>query len=272
MIMTATTTSKLVFKAVALTYAGVNGNAIAALGGVDFEVRECEFVCLMGPSGSGKTTLLNVAAGFLRPDAGSVLMNGKPVIRPGSDRTVVFQEYALFPWKTVLDNVAFGLKAKGISLVDRREKAKTYLNLVGLSGSESALPGELSGGMRQRVAVARALAAEPEVLLMDEPLGALDAQTRELLQEELNSILESQRKTILMVTHSVDEAIYLGDRIVILGGRPAKVCHICSVPLRRPRTPEMRLESEFFAFKTEVASLLRRLYTPVTQSTGEPTL
>ena len=257
--MRTTVQGKLVFDTVALTYLGANGSTVAALGSVSFEVCECEFVCLMGPSGCGKTTLLNVAAGFLPADAGSVTMNDQPVNGPGSDRTVVFQEYALFPWKTALENVAFGLKAKGVARTEREEKAKAYLRLVGLSGSENALPGELSGGMRQRVALARALAVEPEVLLMDEPLGALDAQTRELLQEELNRVLESQRKTILMVTHSVDEAIYLGDRIVILGPRPAKVAHIRSVPLLRPRCPEMRLSTDFFAIKSEVASRLREL-------------
>lgn len=254
------------FDSVALTYLGANGSTVAALGSVSFDVCEYEFVCLMGPSGSGKTTLLNVAAGFLRADAGSVTMNGQPVNGPGSDRTVVFQEYALFPWKTALANVAFGLKAKGIVRTEREKKAKAYLHLVGLSGSENALPGELSGGMRQRVALARALAVEPEVLLMDEPLGALDAQTRELLQEELNRVLESQCKTILMVTHSVDEAIYLGDRIVILGPPPAKVAHIRSVPLPRPRRPEMRLSTEFLAIKSEVASRLRELYESATTS------
>lgn len=258
--MDTTLQSKLIFDQVALTYSGANGNAVAALDGVSFDVREGEFVCIMGPSGCGKTTLLNVAAGFLRADAGTVTMRGKSIHGPGSDRTVVFQEYALFPWKTALQNVAFGLKAKGITRSAREEKARGYLQLVGLSSSEDSLPGELSGGMRQRVALARALAVEPEVLLMDEPLGALDAQTRELLQEELTGVLESQRKTILMVTHSVEEAVYLGDRIIILSARPAKVAQIRAITLPRPRCPQMRQSAEFFAIKSEVASVLRGLY------------
>lgn len=250
----------LVFDHVTLTYPGTKGEAVAALAGVSFDVCEGEFVCVMGPSGCGKTTLLNVAAGFLCYAAGTVTVHGNPIRGPGSDRTVVFQDYALFPWKTALQNVAFGLKAKGLKRVDREERASACLRLVGLSGSERSLPSELSGGMRQRVALARALAVEPEVLLMDEPLGALDAQTRELLQEELNGVLETQRKTILMVTHSVDEAIYLSDRIVILSARPAKVAEIRTVSLPRPRRPQMRNSPEYISVKSELASLLRSLY------------
>jgi NitT/TauT family transport system ATP-binding protein len=261
--MHSATKGKLVFKDVALTYAGKNGKAVAALGSVSFDVQDGEFVCLMGPSGCGKTTLLNVSAGFLSADAGSVTMEEVPVTAPSSDRPVVFQEYALFPWKTALQNVAFGLKAKRLSAREQREKARGYLRLAGLSASEDALPSELSGGMRQRVALARALAVEPKVLLMDEPLGALDAQTRELLQEELTGILESQHKTILMVTHSVDEAVYLGDRIVILSNRPAKVAHVREVKLPRPRRPELRQSAEYFAVKSEVAAILRSLYDSV---------
>jgi NitT/TauT family transport system ATP-binding protein len=261
--METTSLKTLTFDEVTLTYSGTNGNPVPALGGVSFDVGEGEFVCLMGPSGCGKTTLLNVAAGFLRSDNGAVMIRGRPVHAPGSDRTVVFQEYALFPWKTALQNVEFGIKAKGIPRPEREENALTLLRLVGLAGSENSLPGELSGGMRQRVALARALAVEPEVLLMDEPLGALDAQTRELLQEELTNILESQGKTILMVTHSVDEAVYLGDRIVTLSNRPARVADICAVSLPRPRRPQMRESTEYLAIKSKVSSLLRGLYDSV---------
>lgn len=255
--MTQESKSKLAFTNVEFSYASSNASSVAALAGVTFDIADGEFVCVMGPSGCGKTTLLNVAAGLTYPDSGFVAVNGQPIQGPGSDRTVVFQEYALFPWKTALQNVAFGLKAKGIPTIEREAMAQEYLNLVGLAGSEHRLPSELSGGMCQRVALARALAVKPAVLLMDEPLGALDAQTRELLQEELTGILESQRKTILMITHSVEEAVFLGDRIIVLSQRPAKVIESYTIPLPRPRRPEMRTSSTFHHAKNEVATLLR---------------
>ncbi len=220
-------------------------DGIAALTGVDLEIVRGEFLVLLGPSGCGKSTLLNLIAGFLKPSSGLILHDGAEVAGPDRRRTVVFQEYALFPWMTVQQNVEFGLKAQGMSSERRRAIATRLLTVVRLSGFENRYPHEISGGMKQRAAIARAIAPDPDVLLMDEPFGALDAQTRVLLQEEIARVSAETKKTIVFVTHSIDEAVFLGDRIVVMSSRPGRVREIHPVTLSRPRVAAMRSDSAF---------------------------
>lgn len=221
------------------TFTGQDGAPVHALGGVDLTVRENEFLTVLGPSGCGKTTMLKMIAGLQTWDAGEITVAGRPVRGPGPDRSMVFQNFALLPWATVLDNVAFGLKLKGVGKAERNERARGLIAKVGLAGFESKRPGELSGGMQQRVGIARALAVEPEVLLMDEPFGAVDEQTRRLLQEELLSIWEANRLTVVFITHSMEEAVLLGDRVVLLSARPGRIAEIVDVPLDRPRSSDI---------------------------------
>ena len=197
--------------------------------------RTGEFVCFVGPSGCGKTTLLRVAAGLLSPTSGEVQLNGVRITGPGRERCMVFQEYGLFPWYTALDNVAYGLRLAGMPRAIRRSKAHELLARVGLANYAKHYPGELSGGMRQRVAIARALAVDPEVLLMDEPFGALDAQTRAELQTELLRIWEESTKTTLFITHSIEEAVYLADRVLVMATHPGRVTQEFAIGLERPR-------------------------------------
>jgi NitT/TauT family transport system ATP-binding protein len=221
---------------VSRTFRATAGQETVALADVSLEVRPGEFVCLLGPSGCGKTTLLNMIAGFLPPSTGSVRVNGRQVAGPGPDRGVVFQEYSLFGWLTVRDNVEFGPRMAGVLRADRRRLGERYLALVGLQDVGDKYPFELSGGMKQRVAIARALVTDPRVLLMDEPFAALDAMTRTVLQTELLAIWETERKTIVFVTHNVGEAIYLADRIVVMSARPGRVQEEVAVDLQRPRS------------------------------------
>ena len=211
------------------------GRPVVALDGASFHVSEGEFVCVLGPSGCGKSTLLNLIAGFLRPTSGRVLFGGREVGAPGPDRGVVFQEPTLFPWLTAQQNVEFGLRSRGVPREQRRAKARESLRLVGLDGFADARPHALSAGMRQRVALARVLVLEPRALLMDEPFGALDANSRERLQDELVRIWQAHRKSVLFVTHSVEEAAYLADRVIVLGPPPHGVRKDIPVPLGRPR-------------------------------------
>ena len=211
------------------------GGGMIALQDIDLDVRAGEFVCLLGPSGCGKSTLLNIVAGFIQPTAGQVLANGKAVTVPGPDRAMVFQEYALFPWMTVLDNVAFGLTIKRDS--QARSKAQALLAKLSLEAFGQRFPKDLSGGMRQRVALARALAVDAPMLLMDEPFGALDALTRRSMQQELLRIWAEFRKTVLFVTHGIDESVTLADRVVVLTYRPGTVKKIVELRLPRPRDP-----------------------------------
>lgn len=213
----------------------VDGKTMEVLRDISMSVDEGEFICFIGPSGCGKTTLLRIIAGLEHPSSGSVLLDGAPIKGPGPERGMVFQEYSLFPWRTVLDNVAFGPEIRGVSKEERYRIAREYLKMVGLERFESRYPHELSGGMKQRVAIARALVNNPKALLMDEPFGALDAQTRNVMQSELLRIWEQEKKTIIFVTHSVDEAIYLGDRIVVFSARPGRVKEIIEIDLPRPR-------------------------------------
>jgi len=215
---------------------GENGRVVRALDNVNLFVGENEFVCVVGQSGSGKTTLLNLIAGFEMPTSGRIFFQNREVKGPGTDRGVVFQQPTLFPWLTALENVEFGLRNLGMPLPERTEKAARFLRLVGLETFSCARPHELSVGMQQRVAIARVLAMDPEVLLMDEPFGALDAITREQLQDELLEILALHKKTVVFVTHSVEEAVYLGDRIVVLGRPPGSVRCEMTIPFCRPRS------------------------------------
>ena len=212
-----------------------HGSETSALVDINLQVEEGEFLCLLGPSGCGKSTLLKIIAGLIPATSGRIAINGKPVSGPGPERAVVFQDYALFPWMTVRDNVEFGLEARKLPLAERREVSKRLLKVVGLSDFAERFPHQLSGGMKQRVSIARALAVDPSLLLMDEPFGALDAQTRQSLQDELLRIWREYRKTVVFVTHSIEEAIYLSDRIVVMTARPGRVKQIVMVPEARPR-------------------------------------
>ncbi|WP_336854952.1 ABC transporter ATP-binding protein [Sinomonas albida] len=204
---------------------------LTALDSLTLDVRAGEFLTLVGPSGSGKTTLLDLLAGLTKPTSGQVLVNGRPVTGPGTDRAVVFQQYALFPWRTASQNVSIGLEGTGLNKRERAEKASQYLGLVGLAGFEDRYPHELSGGMKQRVAIARSLAYEPEILLMDEPFAALDAQTREQLQGELLRIWRATGKTIVFITHGIEEAVYLGQRVAVLSARPGRLKAVVDIRL-----------------------------------------
>jgi NitT/TauT family transport system ATP-binding protein len=232
--------------------------SVPALGKVNFTVNEGEFVALLGPSGCGKSSLLRIVAELLRPSAGSVQIQSSGEADGGHPKTaLVFQEYALFPWRTVLDNVAFSLEMRGVPRATRLALAGDVLVRVGLQAFAAAYPHQLSGGMRQRVGIARALAAQPAVLLMDEPFGALDAQTRTVLQEELLRVWEIERKTVLYVTHSIDEAVYLADRVVLLTARPGRVKAQYTVELPRPRNMEMRGWSLYTKLSLDIWNALR---------------
>jgi NitT/TauT family transport system ATP-binding protein len=213
---------------------------------------------LVGPSGCGKSTLIDLLGGLSRPTSGQILLDGEPITGPGLNRGIVFQQYALFPWRTALENVEFGLEAKGVGKAERRDIARAHLDLVGLSGFEGRFPHELSGGMKQRVAIARSLAYDPEVLLMDEPFAALDAQTRESLQAELLRIWEKSGTTILFITHGIDEAVTLGQRIAVMTSRPGRIKCIIDVPADfRKGTEDIRSLPEFGQLRHEIWTLLR---------------
>jgi NitT/TauT family transport system ATP-binding protein len=212
-----------------------HGSETSALVDINLQIEEGEFVCLLGPSGCGKSTLLKIIAGLIPATSGRIAINGRSVSSPGPERAVVFQDYALFPWMSVRDNVEFGLEARKIPAAERREASRGLLKVVGLSDFADRFPHQLSGGMKQRVSIARALAVDPSLLLMDEPFGALDAQTRQLLQDELLRIWREYRKTVVFVTHSIEEAIYLSDRIVVMTARPGRVKQIVMVTEARPR-------------------------------------
>ncbi len=227
-----------------------------AISEVDLDIRSGEFLVLVGPSGCGKSTLLDLLGGLTRPSSGRILVDGVPVSGPGLDRGIVFQQYALFPWRTALGNIEFGLEAKRIPRSERSVRAKSYLDLVGLTGFERRYPHELSGGMKQRVAIARSLAYDPAVLLMDEPFAALDAQTRETLQDELLRIWAKTRKTILFITHSIDEAVYLGQRVAVMTSRPGRIKKIIDVPPAGTASDDPRSDPEFVHYRHLVWELL----------------
>lgn len=225
----------LVLKDLSKSFAGEGKAEVEALSHINLEVSDGEFVSILGPSGCGKTTLLRIIAGLDHATGGTILLDGNKIEGPCPRMAMIFQEYSLYPWRTVINNIAFGLEMKGMEKQKRREMAFQFLELVGLVDFAGSYPYELSGGMRQRVAVARALAIEPQILLMDEPFGALDAQTRNMLQKELLEIWQKTRKTVIFVTHSVDEAVYLSDRVVVLTARPGTIKDMVHIDLPRPR-------------------------------------
>jgi NitT/TauT family transport system ATP-binding protein len=214
-------------------------------------------LAIIGPSGCGKSTFLRIIDGLVPPDSGSVYLAGKQITGPGKGRGMVFQGFDLFPWRTTLKNVEFGLELLGVPKAERVDRSRHFIDLVGLGGFENAYPHQLSGGMQQRVGIARALAVDPEILLMDEPFGSLDVQTRDLLQDELARILERDKKTVLFVTHGIEEAIYLADRILVLSSRPAKIQMTIEVPFPRPRTDEVKAHPDFLAIRQRVWDLLK---------------
>ena len=243
---------KLELKEVSFTYA-----SLPALHDVSFDVEEGEFVSIVGPSGCGKSTLLSVIDGLNPATGGKIVLDGKEVREPGYDRALVFQEPSLLPWRTVMANVTFGLECQNIPKNAAREKARQLISLVGLDGFAEAYPYQLSGGMQQRVNLARALAVDPEILLMDEPFAALDAQTRELMQAELLGVWQRTRKTVLFVTHQIDEAIYLSDRVIVFSGRPGRVADIVAPKLSRPRDLKVKHTREFLTSVERIWSLIQ---------------
>jgi NitT/TauT family transport system ATP-binding protein len=229
-----------------------------ALRGFDLSIEKGEFVTVVGPSGCGKSTLLDLLVGLSKPDEGQILIDGKPIDGPALDRGIVLQGYALFPWRTVRRNVEFGLEIKGVPKKERAELVRHYINLVDLTGFEEHYPYELSGGMQQRVAIARALAYDPEVLLMDEPFAAVDAQTRETMQDEILSIWEKTGKTVVFVTHSIEEAVGLADRVAVMGKSPGRVKEVVRVNLPRPRRiGDVRSTPDFSILSHRVWELLQ---------------
>ena len=228
-----------------------------ALQATDLDVAENDFVTILGPSGCGKSTLLRIVAGLDLQTAGEVLLEGRRIEGPGADRGMVFQSYTLFPWLTVRDNVCFGLRERGLPRAEQLAQADAYLVKVGLRGFENHFPKQLSGGMQQRVAIARALANDPRMLLMDEPFGALDHQTRELMQELLLGIWEAQRKTVLFVTHDIDEAVFMGSRVVVMSARPGRIKLDRVVPLAHPRHYSIKTTPEFAQLKAELTEAVR---------------
>lgn len=258
----AATPTKIAVRGLTIDY---QGNTAAerhrALENVDIDVRSGEFLCVVGPSGCGKSTLIGAIAGFLKPRSGRITLDGRDVRGPGADRGVVFQEYALLPWQTVLANVALGLKIRGVARREREERARHFLRMVSLADAEDKYPHQLSGGMKQRAAVARTLTSEPEVILMDEPFAAIDAQNRLVLQEEVLRLWHKLGLTILFVTHSVEEAVFLGDRIVVMAPAPGRVSAVIDVPIpRQLRTwPNIGSQPEFLRIRDTVLGLVRAL-------------
>jgi NitT/TauT family transport system ATP-binding protein len=233
-----------------------NGARTLALSKVTFEVRKREFISVIGPSGCGKSTLIRILAGLDYPTGGSVMLDARSVQGPGADRGMVFQAYTLFPWLSVTQNVMFGLRMKGMPKPKAERIALEWLDVVGLTQAADKYPGQLSGGMKQRVAIARALANEPRILLMDEPFGALDAQTRCSMQAHLLNIWEKVDLTVLFITHDLEEAVYLSDRIVVLGANPGRIVEIMDVPVVRPRAPSQFLSGHFLAAKQRLEELI----------------
>lgn len=250
---------------VTLVFKSKNRDPVTALDAFNLEIARSEFVSIVGPSGCGKSTFLNMLLGLLRPDSGQLQLDGRTITGPGQERAMVFQEFGLLPWRTVTANVELGLELKGVATAQRTERALELIKLVGLQGFERHYPHELSGGMKQRVGLARALATEPEVLLMDEPFAALDAQTRDLMQSELLQIWERTRKTVLFVTHSIEEAAYLSDRVIVMTARPGRAKQIVNIGLPRPRDYEMRLTPEFNDIKSKIWDVLKEELLPESQ-------
>ena len=240
-----------------LSFRPKNREPVTALNDFKLSVAKGEFVSIVGPSGCGKSTFLNILLGLIKHDSGTLEFNGTPIKGPSQERAMVFQEFGLLPWRTVSANVELGLELKGIASADRAQRAAELIKLVGLNGFEGHYPHELSGGMKQRVGLARALATEPQVLLMDEPFAALDAQTRDLMQTELLQIWERTKKTVLFVTHSIEEAAYLSDRVIVMTARPGRTKEVLQIDLPRPRDYEMRLTPQFNEIKLGIWEVLK---------------
>jgi NitT/TauT family transport system ATP-binding protein len=250
-------TAKLEARDIRLEYVRPRTNSrLVALDGVSLEVLDGEFVSIVGPSGCGKTTFLSVVDGLIAATAGLILVDGEVVTKPGPDRAVVFQDASLLPWRTVLGNVVYGLECIGVRAREAKARAARFIEMVGLAGFEQHYPHELSGGMQQRVNLARALVMDPKILLMDEPFASLDAQTRELMQEELLCIWLQAKKTVLFVTHQIDEAIYLSDRVAVFSGRPGRVKEIIPVGIERPRPLGLKREPRFHAIEDRIWGLI----------------
>jgi NitT/TauT family transport system ATP-binding protein len=253
--------ARIVFDHVSVEFPSASG-PIRVVDDVSFEIGEREFVSIIGPSGCGKTTMMNIAAGFVRPTTGRVLLDGKPVAGPGPDRGVIFQDYGVFPWLTVRQNIAFGLGlAANRALAGEREAiCQRYMGLMGLADFADAWPRTLSGGMRQRLAIARAYAVRPEFLLMDEPFGALDAQTRSAMQDLLLEVLQAEGKTVMLITHSVEEAIYLSSRIVVMTARPTRIREVIEVPFAYPREESLHESPAFGELRSHIRGLVMKEY------------
>jgi NitT/TauT family transport system ATP-binding protein len=243
-------------KEFALSYETIDG-PVEAVTNTHIHVNPGEFVSIVGPSGCGKSTFLNAVAGFLKPTTGTITVDGEPVTRPSAERGMVFQQYSLFPWKTVRENVEFGLKMRGMPRSQRERAARTLLGLAGLDAFEKHYPEKLSGGMKQRVGIVRALATGPKVLLLDEPFGALDAQTRVIMQQILTNMWQRLKISVLFVTHDIDEAIFLSDRVYCMTARPGSIKAEIPIPLERPRQQAMMMSSEFLALRRGLMSLIR---------------
>jgi NitT/TauT family transport system ATP-binding protein len=233
------------------------GTSLLALDRINLEVREGEFVSVVGPSGCGKTTFLSVVDGLIPASGGEILVDGVAVTKPGPDRAVVFQDASLLPWRTVLDNVVYGLECAHVKTREARERARHFIDMVGLNGFEASYPHELSGGMQQRVNLARALVMDPKILLMDEPFAALDAQTRETMQEELLRIWMKAGKTVLFITHQIDEAIFLSDRVIVFSGRPGRVRASVDIDIERPRSLRLKRDPRFHALEDRIWGLIQ---------------
>jgi NitT/TauT family transport system ATP-binding protein len=243
-------------------------NGTLAIRGVNLDIAAGEFLSLLGPSGCGKSTLLRIVAGLDRATTGRVLLDGEAVVRPGPDRGMVFQSYTLFPWLTVADNIAFGLRERGVSEVERRQIAEEWCIRVGLSGFERHYPRQLSGGMQQRTAIARVLANDPKIMLLDEPFGALDNQTRALMQEMLLGIWEREKKTVLFVTHDIEEAIFLASRVVVVSARPGRIKAEVHIDLPHPRHYTLKTSTEFSALKARLTEEIRAEAVLASRTTG----
>jgi NitT/TauT family transport system ATP-binding protein len=225
---------------------------------LSFDVADLDFLVIVGPSGCGKSTLLRIIDGLEPPDSGTIFVDGAQATGPGPGRAMVFQSFDLFPWRTAIENITFGLEVRGVGRRERLQIGRHYIDLVGLTGFEGAYPHQLSGGMQQRVGIARALAVKPDILLMDEPFGALDIQTRDLLQDELLRIFDTEKKTVIFVTHSIEEAIYLADRIIVLSPRPARISMDVQVPFPRPRNEDIKGEPRFIEIRREIWQMLKQ--------------
>ncbi len=249
--------SELMIQGVSRTFTSAKGPATQALLPVDFHVADNDFVTILGPSGCGKSTMLRIVAGLDQPTSGRVLLDGRPVEGPGADRGMVFQSYTLFPWLTIEQNIRFGLRERGMPEAQQKERAAYFIAKVGLRGFEQHFPKQLSGGMQQRTAIARALANDPKILLMDEPFGALDNQTRVLMQELLLGIWEAERKTVMFVTHDIDEAIFMASRVAVFSARPGRIKTEIAVDLPHPRHYTLKTSPEFMALKARLTEEIR---------------